>query len=203
MSYPAKIQLSETEMQLVTNSDWIFAKQEIIKKIYALFGELNEAMKKRLAAHPYLPTEATTGIGKITKGENYLGLPYVILDQPSLFSKNDILAIRTMFWWGNYFSITLHVSGKYKEMLSDNYEGALRFLQERDFLICINKDEWEHHFDRDNYKPAKAVTVEELQITGSDFFKTGKTIPLTSWDNALPVLLIYFEEIIEFLCLKK
>ena len=48
---------------------------------------------------------------KIAKGENYLQLPYVLLDYPRCFDKENIFAIRTMFWWGNFFSITLHLSG--------------------------------------------------------------------------------------------
>ena len=41
--------------------------------------------------------------GKISRGENYRGLPYLILDYPAYFSQKDIFAFRTMFWWGHFF----------------------------------------------------------------------------------------------------
>ena len=65
---------------------------------------------------------------KISKGENYKGLPWLVLDYPRYFNKEDIFAIRTLFWWGNFFSITLHISGKYKmryeKKIIDSFESA-------------------------------------------------------------------------------
>jgi len=56
---------------------------------------------------------------KISRGENYLGLPYLVLDYPRLFRPDAVLAIRTFFWWGHFFSSTLQLSGGYKtEFLS-------------------------------------------------------------------------------------
>ena len=50
---------------------------------------------------------------KISKGEKYKGLPWVMLDYPRIFGKEDIMAIGTRFWWGHYFSVTLHLKGGY------------------------------------------------------------------------------------------
>ena len=60
---------------------------------------------------------------KISKGEN-MGLPWVMLDYPRLFGQEDVLAIRTMFWWGHCFSVTLHLKGRY-------YGAYLPLLRER------------------------------------------------------------------------
>src|SRR6478672_2018750 len=104
-----KIQLSDVEMDLVNNTGWILTKHDIIKKVYVLFGELSESMHKELASfEKYLPAEVFLKSAKITRGENYKMLPYVILDYPAFFDRDHIFAVRTMFWWGNFFSITLH-----------------------------------------------------------------------------------------------
>ena len=58
------------------------------------------------------------GSPKISKGENYRGLPYVMLDYPRLFGREEVLAIRTFFWWGHGFSVTLHLKGGYRERIS-------------------------------------------------------------------------------------
>ncbi len=113
MSNRAKIQLSKLENELVNNTEWILTKQAIINKVYLLLGELHETYASILNDERYfISIFKGTKSGKISKGENYLGLPYAILDYPAIFKKEDVFAIRTMFWWGNFFSITLHVSGR-------------------------------------------------------------------------------------------
>jgi hypothetical protein len=39
METATKIALSEKELQLVCDTDWILTKHSIIQKVYALFGE--------------------------------------------------------------------------------------------------------------------------------------------------------------------
>src|SRR5580700_4684754 len=101
----AKIRLSVEELELVENAEWILTKNRIIDKVQNLFGILAVKMKTELETIS-LPDEPLQTNPKISKGENYNGLPYVILDYPRLFSKENVFAIRTMFWWGNYFSVT-------------------------------------------------------------------------------------------------
>src|SRR5947209_5415196 len=108
------VELSKTEMEIVANSEFILTKNRIIEKVYNLFGSLAENYKLVLNEHiNELPAEVISTTPKIYKGENYLGLPYVMMDYPRLFLKTDIFAIRSLFWWGNFFSITLHLSGKF------------------------------------------------------------------------------------------
>ena len=63
----------------------------------------------------------------------------------------DIFAIRTMFWWGNFFSITLHLSGIYKTMFAQKIIACYELLKETDFFICVHEEQWQHHFEKDNY----------------------------------------------------
>ena len=124
MKSDAKIHLSKLETELIQNPEWIFTKQLIIKKVYKLFGELHEVYKQISEDEKkFLPEFYQITGGRISKGENYGGLPYVMLDYPATFSKENIFTIRTMFWWGNFFSITLHLS-------EENYklkENSLQF----------------------------------------------------------------------------
>src|SRR5689334_6032402 len=113
-----KIMLSQKEMELVTRADWILTKNGIIKKVKQLFEELQEKQTEELKAHrSELPAAVFSFSPKISKGENYQGLPYLVLDHPRIFEKENILAVRTLFWWGNFFSTTLHVAGEYKKKL--------------------------------------------------------------------------------------
>jgi hypothetical protein len=133
MSEEAKIHLSALEIELVNNTEWIFTKQKIIKKIYSLFGQLHEVYKAViLKEKEFLPIHIQNKGGKISKGENYNGLPYLILDFPAMYSKENIFAVRTLFWWGNFFSISLHLSGEYCKNLKD-FRECLTYLQEKGF----------------------------------------------------------------------
>ncbi len=127
-------------------------------------------------------------------------MPYLILDYPSFFKKENVFAIRTMFWWGNFFSLTLHLSGEHKKKYISNSEEAFLFLQNNNFFICVNEDEWQHHFKEDNYLPVSLLDISQFKkINEKDFFKVSKKIPVTEWEKANEFLLNSFKEIMELL----
>lgn len=196
-----KIQLSPEEMELVKNKEWILTKHIITKKIFEMFGELNEMIKKEAEPFNYLfPDNIKYQNGKISKGENYQLLPYVILDYPSFFWKDRVFAIRTMFWWGNFFSVTLHLSGSHKQKYISENEEFFSFLQKKNFFICISEDEWQHHFREDNYIPASSISLEEFKkINEKDFFKISKKISLDQWENVNEFVINSILEIMQLL----
>jgi hypothetical protein len=199
MNTAAKIHLSKLEKELVENGEWILTKQSIINKVYQLFGGTLDAYKRIIVEEKELMHSFfKTANGKISKGENYEGLPYVILDYPGLFSKENIFAIRTMFWWGNFFSISLHISGKNLSGKT-NFLTELDYLQENDFFICVNESEWEHSFEPSNYISATLIDEEKIyEISNKNFFKISKKIELNKWDDAPEFLEKTFKEIMNF-----
>ena len=86
----AKIQLSAEELSLVQNAGWLLTKNTIIEKVYALFGDIAHlslsrfsGMRDNLNANPaILLSEVLIPSPKISRGENYGGLPWVMLDYP-------------------------------------------------------------------------------------------------------------------------
>jgi hypothetical protein len=194
----AKIQFSKQEKELVTSTDWILTKQKITIKIYDLFGGLYKFQQEAIKNIPFFSSNLFTASGKIYKGENYLELPYIILDYPAIFKKNDVFFVRTMFWWGNFISITLHVSGNHTSQFANNKFKTLEFLQQKDFFICVNKDEWQHHFKEDNYICAASFSLQEFEkIMEKEFFKISKKISIAVEESAYDFLVKSFEEIIE------
>lgn len=200
MSNEAKIHLSKYESEVVTDTGWILTKQAIIEKIYSFFGEMHEVYKTISAKEKkFLAEFKPIKNGKISKGENYLGLPYVILDYPALFKRDNIFAIRTMFWWGNFFSITLHISGK-KRMHNINFPNLLSLLKEKDFFVCINENEWQHNFDSTNYIAVNEIDKKQWgQVCTKNFFKISKKIELTRWNETPNFLEKSYQELIDLL----
>jgi hypothetical protein len=88
---PAKIRLSQTEMELVTNADLILTKNLILKKVKWLLENLLVKQQEYVALHAAgLPVKVSGSSPKISKGENYKGLPYLILDYPRLFEQENL-----------------------------------------------------------------------------------------------------------------
>lgn len=197
-----KITLSAKELELVCNKEWILTKQVIIQKVYACFGELALVMKQAISRHDgMLPTEVATGSPKISRGENYHGLPYIMLDYPRFFTKEDTVAIRTFFWWGNFFSINLHLSGRFKTNAIPALIANLKTLQQRDYFVCVHEDPWEHHFETGNYISLKEYSeqVFTTMLYRETFVKIAKKIPVQQWDAAPVFLENHFMEMIMML----
>lgn len=190
----ANVKLSAPEKELAMNKEFILTKIAIIQKVYTLFGELAESYKAICASYQdQFPAEIFAPSAKISKGENYLQLPYVMLDYPRKFTGNDMFAIRSLFWWGNYFSISLVASGIYK----DAYFTALEKLAYSDkWFICINESPWHHHFEANNFLPADILKAGTYQ---QNFIKTGKYLLLENWDEADDFFTNNFRKIFESL----
>ena len=200
MSDKAKIHLSKFETELVTNAEWILTKQAIIKKMYTFFGGMLDVYKTMSSSeNEVFGKFGLLKNGKISKGENYLGLPYVILDYPAFFQKDSILAIRSMFWWGNFFSITLHIAGE--KMLSGFDLQNLRSRLVGDgYVICINDDQWQHTHAIENYISLKGISEKDFDlIIKKGFIKISKKIELSRWHETPGFLENSYRELIDFL----
>ena len=201
MNPTSKIMLSDDELQLVTNTGWILTKRTIMDKVNDLLGEIAENQQCMIENEKaWLPEAVVLSAPKIAKGENYLQLPYLLLDYPRCFDAENIFAVRTMFWWGNFFSITLHVSGVYKEKFQQRIIDNIGAVQQEIFF-CIHENQRQHHFEADNYSSIKDLRKEALQelIIKKPFIKLAIKFPLQPW-AALPVLLEQsFAEIINLL----
>ena len=202
MTDTTKITLSDKELSLVTNSSWILTKHVIIEKVYGLFSANISLIKSALHnVEAILPSEARSSVPKIYKGENYLQLPYVMLDYPRCFNGKNIFAIRTMFWWGNFFSITLHVSGEYKDALNEILVKNERLAGSR-FYIGVNEDQWQHHFEENNFLPLRELSKEQQikLLRQNDFIKLALKFDIHDW-NKMPALLQQgYEEVAAILC---
>ena len=198
----SKLMLSDEEQQLVNNSDWILTKRVIIDKVQQFFGDVSVIQKAILQNEKdWLPAAVLLSEAKISKGENYLQLPFLMLDYPRCFDADNIFAIRTMFWWGNFFSITIHLSGSYKLMYQENLIINFDKLKQCRFYLCINESQWHHHFEEDNYKAVDKLTQPETEtiISQKQFIKLAVKFPLEQWDDIPALLEKNYKEMIEML----
>ena len=190
-----KIRLSQPELELITNADIILTKNAVMKKIQGLLEEIQEEEALVLSHADFIPPEVRASGSKISRGENYQGLPYLVLDQPRHFEMGNIFAIRTMFWWGRLFSITLHLSGRYMPLLDSKQKFAQ--LKEEGYFLCVNEDQWKHHFEEDNYLPLSAV--EDAPTNDKHFIKVAKKFTLEHFETLPGILIEEYKKLIGIL----
>lgn len=189
----AKIHLSLQETELLANTEWLLQKDQIIQKIISMFGELHELFRENIIeSKSMLPPFISEKGGKISKGNYFKGLPFVVLDYPTCFEKKNIFAIRCFFWWGNYFIISLHLSGKYMPNVNDQ-KIWLNYFREKNFSINISGDEWCQDWN-DCY--------EEIELNKTkadyDFLKFATKININQLDKVPDFLENKFREILSF-----
>jgi len=170
----------------VQNAGLLLTKNVIIEKVYALFGELaSELQQSSIYSTSNLPSEILNMGPKISRGEKYKGLPYVMLDYPRSFGKEDIFAVRTFFWWGNFFSVTLHLKGKYQQLFIPSLQKQIAFLAANNFQLCVAGEEWEHDLSDGNYIPLSISnnTIAEIDLVSKPFYKLTSRLELHQWNE--------------------
>lgn len=192
-------------MELLTNPAWILTKNSAMRKMAEGMGSLAERMKEAVSLNgERLPGVITGSHAKLSRGENYKGLPYLMLDYPRMFGKDDTLAIRTFFWWGHFCSITLHVKGKYKELIYKNISSVTATLADHAFYHSTEGDEWNHDMKSgDDYAPITTGTSQDViqRLRRSLFIKFSAKVELAQWSEMEEALYKLFWELLKLLVL--
>lgn len=146
---------------MLNDTDFLLTKREINRKVVALLSEAEQMLKKDLQQSDFLfPDQTFLKSGKISKGEQYQGLPYWVLDYPRKFSKEATFAYRTIIWWGNDISCFLHLGGKNLEKYRSN---ILNLEADPNQYVAVHPSPWQYHFGTDNYRKSTEVSGAELQ----------------------------------------
>jgi hypothetical protein len=174
--------LSKNEFAVIQNTKFLISKKKAIQKIRGILTTTQIGLEKTLIKSPLnLPESIRFSAPKISQGENYRSLPYLLLDYPATFSKSNIFAYRTLFWWGHFFSATLHLQGDYlsfyRSVILENFNDLL----ENEIYISVGKTPWEYHYNSDNYQ---LITQKHYStLNNCSFLKLSKKADLDKWDE--------------------
>lgn len=185
----SKIRLSSAETELMQNADIILTKNRVLEKMKTLLEEVQEKQTALVERYSSINKSGIFNIHpKISRGENYLGLPYLVLDYPRHSTRNSFFFIRTMFWWGNFFSCTLHLAKESKQQRERNIVDSYPAL--KDYYIAIKDDEWVHHLQESDYRKIASFEQHEFDAAckGLDFIKIAYKHPLVEWQTGPTVL---------------
>jgi len=180
-----KITFSKHELVCLQDTDFLLTKRAIDHKVQTLLLKLASELANEPSALPLAPVRT-----KISRGENYRGLPYWVLDYSAIFTQENTFAYRTICRWGHEFSFTLHLAGAFL----DDHKAALIASYDKLALtpglcLCINTTQWEHHFEQDNYRLFNEVVVDGNEwkgfLSGREFVKLAIKMHLDEWDGVV------------------
>lgn len=178
------MKLSRTELKSIHNSGFFYTKASAVKKIDALLAQARDEIRSVIQKQKlFFPAEVDTATGKIFRGENYLGLPYLNLDYPKYFSGDSVLTCRALFWWGKFFSFTLHLQGKALDERRTLLIMNQKKIRKKRLYICVNKTPWQYYYKRDNYILLDRLSDDELtqHFIEKEFVKLSAKIKLKDY----------------------
>jgi len=202
MKQQTKIQLLPFEIELLSDDHIILTKNAILQKLKIFMEELQLKQKSIIEKNiSSFPAEVLKTSPKVSRGENYKGLPWLVLDYPRHFEQGNIFTIRTLFWWGKFFSISLHLSGRYKKQFESKIINKKPVLNKKDFYLCINQNEWEHHFENENFKKTSDLKAKEFEeiIRNKSFLKIAKIVSLDKINKIEEILSDYYEDLVKLI----
>ena len=176
------------------NAEILLTKNRVMEKLSVFLGEIGNTSTTIFSAESImLPVSTPWKSPKISRGENYHGLPYLVLDYPRFFSRDDVFAIRTMFWWGNYFSITIHLKGIFCKHFTPGIIENLDALSMNQFLVNTSGSEWNHAIG-DEYALISEFGKERIGQKCSDdnLLKIAIKIPLQDLDRTGKLVIDYY-----------
>ncbi len=179
-----KHKFSSSELAAIHNSKFFQTKASVSFKIDSLLAETRDRIKLIIEKEKIIFPEGVDAInGKIFRGENYLGLPYLVLDYPKYFGKDSAIAFRSMFWWGKFFSCTLHLQGKALEEKREMLIKNIKNFRKKKIFICTHHTPWQYYYKKDNYSSIDKFSDTELKkiFSEKEFVKLSRKIELKDY----------------------
>ncbi len=172
---------------MVSSEEIILTRISVMQKVHTILnsciphidGIIMSAIPEQVKDQLVVP--------KISKGEHYLQMPYMLLDCPRIFSGKDIFAVRTMFMWANFFSVTLHLSGNYLQTFKNKMLKA-QYILPVSWYVCISNDQWQHHFESNNYIALHSMENWESFVQEATFIKLAVKFNLDKWEKMTDLL---------------
>lgn len=193
----ANVRLSPEEQELVLNANVILTKNVVIEKVKALLAGVSVQAQQRLETNGPFLFGGPLPPPRISRGENYNGLPWVAMDYPRVFQQQGVSAIRHIFLWGHHFSFTWHCSGIYKDAVQHTLQQNHAYFSAKKWLLYTGKEEWAHELGREHLETGSLTqTAFTEALQQQHFFKLCKYLPLSRWNETSAFYTNCLEEMI-------
>lgn len=150
--------LNNDEFNLITDTWYPLLKKNATLKIKAQLAALGQELELLMP-----------GFGsKISSGENFLNLPYMVLDYPKIAGNNFPFLFRTLFWWGHAASFQVLVRTQASPELGER----LVELCDGQTLVYVGNNIWENNFEASEFVAiANLSEAQKVQVLNQDILK--------------------------------
>lgn len=147
------INLTKKELLLAEDTNYLLSKQKLMGKLGDSLQQLADGWIEKHA--DLLVVSASHGRSKkLSKGENYRGLPYLVMDIPQISGPDFDLLFRVVFWWGHGLTLNLYLNTKIIEKIG--VMGQTKTLIQTD-----NRFMWENDLTHKSFSKVKHLTETE------------------------------------------
>lgn len=193
--------LSAEEITLLQDAGILPLKRRICDKMESWLSDLGTALETLVDnKNEGIFTEVWASSPRITRGDNYRGQAYRVLDYPRFIQGEDLFLFRTVLLWGHPIGVHLILAGKFKDICQGKWGGNLPRLFEGSFL-SVQETPWIWESDAPGLVSMEDLTEEgclQLLVERS-FLKVSHFMPLedyadlvsrvcgiwSSWQNTL------------------
>lgn len=175
---------SDEEIHLMSNRDIMLVKRQIMSKMADRFAQIEAKFRQQIYEID-LPPGTLLKAGKISRGENYKGQPYMVLDYPRLFTGNDVLNVRLLFWWGHYFTMSLHLAGQYWEHQKAKFAKPLNLPLRQSVRFQVTGSAWENDINAADFHYISDMDthLHQTKLKQSSFIKIVDCLSLDDTPN--------------------
>jgi hypothetical protein len=191
---------SANELELALSRDFILTKNAVIQKVYGQFGALGNGIFKQLQPLQIMYPEVFGNLPKISRGENYHGFPWVMLDYPRSFDKEKgHCAMRTLFLWGHYYLVQIQVSKNFSSKFFKKVQDNPAILKEIGFPIFCGypADPYNFLLPQNDLQPYQYGMPDQKDANNYGIFKLVVQVPIErghQLESLLPSLATLFLE---------
>ncbi len=142
--------LTNQELDFISDPNLMKLKQKLVRNLADALNGLGQWV--------VLTHFAGQGKHKVTRGENYLDQPYVVLDMPQL--KADALngKLRLMCWWGHYISL------QYFFTATEQTWQQLQPLFPQQFWVLTGEDLFNNDLNHQDFTPITQLSPQQLPV---------------------------------------
>lgn len=180
MAQNTKIIPTNAELEVACNTNFFDVKRELTTKIVTTLEQYGEKLLEDIIA-PILKKNGTQSTGiKVSRGENFKGYPYIVLDCPRLYSTDTEVICRTIFRWGHGWSLHFTVQGKTFARIIHSLPVFLDSLS-TDWRLYTGENIWEQDVDSILFVPVLSLSETALShiINQQGFLKIATQISLS------------------------
>lgn len=190
------LKLTNEELTVLKNTEFLRVKHLVIQKTVQLFDNLGDELRNNLKFND-INSELGTSY-KISRGENFKGFPYVVLDYPKIRTNSDPVLFRTILWWGNYISLNVLIRDPEKN-LQEKLINRIDSIN-KEWMFYSGSDPWDHNLDSGNYFIIKNDEELKNQVNENILLKISRKISLENWEKIPEEALENYKKIKDLIC---